>query len=201
MKQEKAFVWKVTLSLTLIATITALLLGAVNEWTAPKIRENDEKKTQEALIAVFPEEKDCTFAAVDPMPSSFTAAAAQGGKLIAAYRANVGGETVGYAVKVSASGSQSTIETIVGVDLLGTVTGVSVSSAAETPGIGAKVTDNVDGVLDQFIGMSGAGSLAVGKNVDAITGATVSSRGVTKCVNTALAAAESIIQSGEATGK
>ena len=48
------------------------------------------------------------------------------------------------------------------------------------------------GVLDQFVGMSGAGSLSVGSNVDAISGATVSSKGVTKGVNTALAAAEAI---------
>ena len=47
-------------------------------------------------------------------------------------------------------------------------------------------------ILDQFIGMSGAGSIAVGSNVDAISGATVSSKGVTKGVNTALAAAEAI---------
>ena len=45
------------------------------------------------------------------------------------------------------------------------------------------------GVLDQFIGKSAAdGTLTVGTNVDAITGATVSTRGVTTGVNTALAA-------------
>ena len=49
------------------------------------------------------------------------------------------------------------------------------------------------GVLDQFIGKSAAdGTLAVGTNVDAITGATVSSKGVTTGVNTALAAAGAI---------
>ena len=49
---------------------------------------------------------------------------------------------------------------------------------------------NENGVLDQFIGKSAAdGTLAVGKNVDAITGATVSSRGVTTGVNAALAVA------------
>jgi electron transport complex protein RnfG len=45
------------------------------------------------------------------------------------------------------------------------------------------------GVLDQFIGKSAAdGTLTVGTNVDAITGATVSTKGVTAGVNAALAA-------------
>ena len=42
------------------------------------------------------------------------------------------------------------------------------------------------------IGKSGAGSLVVKKNVDAISGATVSSKGVTKGVNAALAVAEAL---------
>ena len=50
--------------------------------------------------------------------------------------------------------------------------------------------ENENGVLDQFIGKSAAdGELSVGKNVDAITGATVSTRGVTSGVNAALAVA------------
>ena len=49
------------------------------------------------------------------------------------------------------------------------------------------------GVLDQFIGKSAAdGTLSVGSNVDAISGATVSSRGVTTGVNGAIAAAGAI---------
>ncbi len=63
---------------------------------------------------------------------------------------------------------------------------------AETKGIGSKVMENLPNaagvpVLDQFIGMSGAGTLEVGKNVTAITGATVSTRGITAGVNAALA--------------
>ena len=45
-------------------------------------------------------------------------------------------------------------------------------------------------VLDQFIGMSGAGSLVVGKNITAVSGATVSTKGITMGANAALAAAE-----------
>ena len=66
---------------------------------------------------------------------------------------------------------------------------------SETAGIGSKVMANEPlgsgvGVLDQFIGKSAAdGTLSVGSNVTAITGATVSSKGVTAGVNCALAVA------------
>ena len=48
------------------------------------------------------------------------------------------------------------------------------------------------GELCVILGQSGAGSLTVGKNVEAISGATVSSKGVTKGVNGALAVAEAL---------
>jgi len=92
-------------------------------------------------------------------------------------------------------GSQGDIEMIVGVDADLAITGISVVDAAETSGIGTKVVGNEPtasgvGVLDQFIGKSAAdGTLTVGTNVDAITGATVSTKGVTTGVNAALAAA------------
>ena len=80
-----------------------------------------------------------------------------------------------------------------GGDGEGAVTGVSIVDNAETAGIGSKVMENQNGVLDQFIGKSAAdGTLAVGTNVDAITGATVSSKGVTAGVNAALAVAGAI---------
>lgn len=47
-------------------------------------------------------------------------------------------------------------------------------------------------VLDQFIGMSGAGTLAVGSNITAISGATVSTKGITMGANAALAAVEAL---------
>ena len=75
--------------------------------------------------------------------------------------------------------------------------GISVVDAAETSGIGTKVIANEattagTGALDQFVGKSGAGTLVVKQNIDAVTGATVSTKGVTKGVNAALAAAEAM---------
>ena len=107
----------------------------------------------------------------------------------------MGGESAGYAIKVVASGSQGNIEMMVGVDADGVVTGVSIVKNSETSGIGSKVMTNQPtakgvGVLDQFEGKTAADApLNVGTNVDAISGATVSSKGVTTGVNAALAVA------------
>ena len=51
---------------------------------------------------------------------------------------------------------------------------------------------NSIGVLDQFIGLSGSGSLVVKKNIVPITTATVSTKGITAGANAALAAAEAL---------
>ena len=47
-------------------------------------------------------------------------------------------------------------------------------------------------VLDQFVGLSGAGSLVVGSNITAISGATITSRAVVTEVQTVINAAKSL---------
>ena len=117
--------------------------------------------------------------------------------LTEAYRVVVNGEDAGYAFKIVAGGSQGDIEMIVGVDSDLAITGISVVDAAETSGIGTKVIANEattagTGALDQFVGKSGAGSLVVKTNIDAVSGATVTTKGITKGANAALAAAEAM---------
>ena len=84
---------------------------------------------------------------------------------------------------------------MVGVDANKAITGISVVSHSETSGIGTKVVGNEPNsagvpVLDQFVGLSGAGSLVVGSNITAISGATVSTKGITMGANAALAVAD-----------
>lgn len=195
MKIEGKFIARVAGTLTAICLVVAALLGGVNAVTADRIAAINLANTETALRAVAPTANE--FAALELTDKMTAAASANGAKLTEAYEVKVGGESAGYAFKVVASGSQGNIEMIVGVDADNAVTGVSIVSNKETSGIGSKVMENKalpsgTGVLDQFIGMSGAGSLTVGKNVDAISGATVSSKGVTKGVNAALAVAEAL---------
>ena len=196
MKISGKFILKVAGTLTVIALVVAALLGLVNSITAGKIAEIDAENTRIAMSAVVPEGSEFT----DKLEISddvAAAAAAQGGKLTELYGVTNGGAEAGYVAKVSASGSQGTITMMVGVDANKAITGISVVSHSETSGIGTKVMGNEPNaagvpVLDQFIGMSGSGSLVVGKTVTAISGATVSTKGITMGANAALAAAEAL---------
>ena len=193
MKISGKFILKVAGTLTVISLVVAALLGVVNSITEDKIAAIDAENTRIAMSAVAPEGSEFGDK-MDVTDEMVTAAATQSGKILELYPVTNGGAEAGYVMKISASGSQGSIEMMVGVDAEGAVTGVSVVNHSETSGIGTKVVGNEPtasgvGVLDQFIGKSAAdGTLTVGTNVDAITGATVSTRGVTTGVNTALAA-------------
>ena len=196
MKISGKFILKVAGTLTVIALVVAALLGLVNSITADKIAEIDAENTRIAMSAVVPEGSEFT----DKLEISdevAAAAAAQGGKLTELYGVKNAGADAGYVMKIAASGSQGTITMMVGVDANKAITGISVVSHSETSGIGTKVMGNEPNaagvpVLDQFMGMSGSGSLVVGKTVTAISGATVSTKGITMGANAALAAAEAL---------
>jgi electron transport complex protein RnfG len=195
MKISGKFILKVAGTLTIIALVCAALLGFVNSITKDKIDAINAENTKVALSAVAAE--GSTFEQVEVTDAMTAAASAQNGKLEEVYTVTTDGAAAGYAMKMVAGGSQGDIEMVVGVDANGAVTGVSIVSNAETSGIGSKVMDNQPNaagtpVLDQFAGMSGAGSLVVGSNVTAVSGATVSTKGVTKGVNAALAVAEAL---------
>jgi electron transport complex protein RnfG len=193
---DPKYIIKLTVTLFVTCLIVAGLLGGVNAITADKIAAINWENTVTAMKEVVADPDNTTFSDAMDLTDDMTAAASSAGATLdSVYEAQAGGESAGYAIKVVASGSQGNIEMMVGVDAEGVVTGVSIVSNSETSGIGSKVMSNQAtakgvGVLDQFEGKSAAdGTLAVGTNVDAISGATVSSRGVTTGVNAALAVA------------
>ena len=197
---DPKYIIKLTVTLFATCVIVAGLLGLVNMVTKDKIAAINWENTQTAMKAVVADPDNTEFSeALENTDAMSAAAKAAGGTLDSVYEVLVGGENAGYAIKVVASGSQGNIEMMVGVDAEGVVTGVSIVDNSETSGIGSKVMSNEPlssgvGVLDQFQGKSAAadGTLTVGKNVDAISGATVSSKGVTAGVNSALAVAGAI---------
>ena len=193
-RMDPKYIIKLTVTLFVTCVIVAGLLGLVDNVTREKIAAINWENTVAAMKAVVADPDATTFSdALENTEAMSAAALAGGGTLDSVYEVQVGGASAGYAIKVVASGSQGNIEMMVGVDGEGAVTGVSIVDNAETAGIGSKVMENQNGVLDQFIGKSAAdGTLAVGTNVDAITGATVSSKGVTAGVNAALAVAGAI---------
>jgi len=176
---------KLTFVLFLITAVVAGLLGFVNAITKDRIAELTEEKTAGAMRAVMPE------------ADSFNEIEYSGGDslVIGAYSADNASGSVGYVIKVAPVGFGGEISMVVGVDMTGKVTGVSIVKMAETSGLG----DNAkkDSYRNQYIGKSG--TLAVtkdGGSIDALTGATVTSRAVTDGVNAALNAANTLGQEG-----
>ena len=175
---DPRFTAKLTLTLLGIGAVVALLLGVVNSVTKPIIDEIQAEKTAAAMSQVLPADE---YQKVETAYPNVTAL----------HKALSGGEQVGYVVEVTASGFGGMLSMVVGVDMDGAVTGVSVTDNSETANIGTKVV-NDQSVLDRFIGMSHEGgeiTVNSGSNrFDGVSGATVSSKGVTAGVNTALAA-------------
>ena len=163
--------------LGLITFICALLLGVINGVTADKIAQN-AVETRDAAMA------DEVAAAGVTLPAGRTAAQIDG-----VYKATKDGEEVGYCVQVEPKGFGGNVTMIVGINADGTVAGAKVTSHAETPGLGAKSQADPNWIT-QYAGQAADGQLQVTKDggtINAITGATITSRAVTDGVNTAAA--------------
>ena len=172
---DPQYVAKLTGILFGICAVVALLLGIVNSVTEPIITRMQAEKTAAAMALVL---KADDYEKVD---ASFE-------NVVAVYKAVSGGKQLGYVVEVTTNGFGGAISMVVGVDMNGVVTGVSVTKNAETKNIGTKVVGD-QSVLDRFIGKSGTITVNSGSNrFDGISGATVSSKAVTAGVNTALSA-------------
>ena len=174
MKTESTvkYVLRLTLTLLLITGVVAAALAGVNAITKDAIAANQEKKTQEALAVVLPEAGNLQKVEL----SGDTGIVSE-----------VYSDGTSYAVKVLPSGFDGAITMMVGISD-GTVTGISVISHTETPGLGAvAAAQNAKGEAfrGQFVGQSG--ELAVGNQIDAMSGATITSNAVVTGVNAATA--------------
>ena len=175
MKTESTvkFVLRLALTLLAITAVVAVALAGVNMITAPAIAELNAKNTQAAIETVLPGggEEVTDFPAVDLVSKVYAS------------------ET-GYAVQVTPSGFDNTITMMVGVDKAGNVLGIDVISHTETAGLGAVADAGTPAGIafrEQFIGASGSVSVTKdGGQMDAITGATITSRAICVGVNAAL---------------
>lgn len=163
---------KLILTLFAITAAAALLLSVVNALTANPIAQRLEARRRAAMETVSP--GAAIFSQVKFDPSVVT-------DMHAAYKGDV---LLGYCVELNADGFTGPIDLLVGVSAAGKVTGVSILRHTETAGLGANADD--PGFLDQFVGRSG--SIRVGGGVDAVSGATVTSKAVAQGVSDALEA-------------
>ena len=163
--------------LLVISLVTSLLLGVANELTAPAIAANEKPKNDAAMAAVLPADG---YTQVEYTGDDAT--------VDAVYQAG----DAGYVVQVSPAGSFSgTLTIMVGVDSSATVTGVEIVKTGETSGLGANASKPA--FKDQFKGVTGNAAVTKdGGTIDAITGATITSRAVSNGVNSALAVVASM---------
>ena len=173
------YILRLALTLLVITAVMAAALAAVNQFTAPTIAKLQAEKTQKAIELVLPGGgEEIAFTDSTGLVSTVYASEA------------------GYAVEVTPIGFDNTITMMVGVDTQGKVLGISVISHTETAGLGAvAAAENSAGEAfrGQFTGMGG--SLAVTKDggeVNAITGATITSRAICVGINAALACVENL---------
>lgn len=171
------FVLRLTLTLLLITGVVAAALAGVNAITKDAIAANQEKKTQAALKQVLPGAGD-----LEKLPLT--------GDTGIVSEVYVSGES--YAVKVVPNGFGGEVAMMVGI-VDGKVSGISVISHGETPGLGAVAAASSakgEAFRSQFVGQSG--ELILGQQVDAMSGATITSTAVVAGVNAALQFVENL---------
>ena len=174
MKTESTakFVLRLALTLLIITAVVAVALAGVNMITEPAIEALNAQKTQEAIELVLPGGGE----AID-FPET-------------ALVSKVYASETGYAIEVTPGGFDNTITMMVGVDKAGNVLGISIISHTETAGLGAVAaagTPAGEAFRGQFVGASGSVSVTKdGGTMDAITGATITSRAICVGVNAAL---------------
>lgn len=172
---------KLTLILLLVCAVTAGVLGAVNEITKDRIAEIEAMKTKEAYAAVLPAD-DYIEIEFDKSKPEFknidTIAAAADGS--------------GWVVKTTFSGAQGNITMAVGISSEKTCTGISIIEHSETSGLGANAASPAEvGVKfrAQFVGADENVALKKsGGEIDALSGATITSDSVTTAVANAIRA-------------
>ena len=164
-----AYTVRMVVILAAICTGIALLLSVVNMLTENVIAENVVKEQNKAVLSIFPDGEEVKEYTLDSGETVF-AIIKDGG-------------IIGCCVNSVGSGYGGDINLMVGIDTDGKVSGISFVSMSETPGVGTKVKG--EGFVSQFIGLGE--NAVIGENVDGISGATFSSKGVAEAVNNALA--------------
>lgn len=181
-KQKNEFV-QLGCILCAITLVVALALGAVNAVTAGPIAEQNAQKIKDSLENVMPGAESEQIDVPEGTTVTTETKNATSVTILSAYKMTKDGADAGYCVEVGPTGFGGAVDTMVGIDSDGKVTGISVISASsETPGLGARSTEPE--FQAQFAGQVGT-EVAVAKDggsIDALTGATITSRAVSEGV-------------------
>jgi len=168
MAETKDSTVSVLIKLTLVAAVAAVVLTATYGIT-------QEELARRAAEAGGPDKQLLEMGVV---PDATKFKLASGGEIC--YEAYSGSDLIGYGAMAEVQGMQDILTLAVGVDADFVVTGVVVVSQKETPGIGDKIQKD-ESFVTQFagVGLDGLALSSDGGEIDAISGATISSGYVT----------------------
>jgi electron transport complex protein RnfG len=176
--------------LTIVCLFSGLSLVYMNQYTEPLVEKNKEEETKEAIFTVLSDVESIEEIEKDDM---------------VVYKGfDKEDKLVGYAFVAEGSGYQGVIKIMVGIDSeLEKLTGIDILESVETPGLGAKIME--DDFKKQFQGIKVSPEIKYVKGkepeedneIQAITGATVSSRSVVNILNTGIEKVKEILEDNE----
>lgn len=158
---------KIWMPIVTVVLAAVLLLGLYNGLLGVR-QANAEAELQTKMETLLPGSHTFT-------PEAYSG---EDTNIVSAYK----GET-GYVVAAQTYGYAGNIAMLIGVSDDGYVTGLQVRNMQETYGLGAKALTDWE-FLAQFLRTEG--DAEIGTNIDALTGATVTSKAIARCVNSAV---------------
>jgi len=183
---------KTTIPLFVICIVTGLCLSYVNSITkapiARRIMEASELKKAEVL-------KEAQSFTELKIPEKISG---KNNIITAAFKGVNSGKTAGFVFNVSPKGYGGPIDVTVGIGVDGSVTGVKLGENKETPGLGTKAAESP--FITQYGGKNIKAifelvkKLPTGNQIQAISGATISSRAVNGAVQAAADCAKELIE-------
>jgi electron transport complex protein RnfG len=185
--------------------VAASGLAATYAVTADRIAEQDRKAQEDSLKAAVPDAVSFEEVTDDELLAAAVEAAGEvklgitdenGGIGNAIFRAlDSSGNAIGWGMRLGSRGYGGYAQLVIGLDSSGSVTGVSVLSHAETPGLGTKVMDNKE-LLGRFTELSAGFTSKDVKAIDGVSGATKSTRAVRNAVAAAGAIYTEVLSKG-----
>ncbi len=162
--------------LFLITAICVGILGVVNQVTSPIIAANELKSEETAMKALVTEAE--SFITLDEVDSE---------EVKKVCIAKKGEDTVGYVLRMEPNGYGGAIKMLIGLDAQCNVKGISILEHAETPGFGANAEkESFKGqFIDRKTPLEVSKTTPNDSQIQAITGATITSEAITGAVNAA----------------
>ncbi|MBQ2945886.1 MAG: FMN-binding protein [Clostridia bacterium] len=177
------------LKLCIFMSVICVMLFFVNSITSEKIAEFESKKINDAIITIMGDDPNMTIEPLEDLGDSSIKEVYKIDSMV-----DEQSQLIGYCVYAKAKGYGGEFNLLVGLNADGTVKGISVISDSETVGIGKKVL--TDSFLSKFNGKSEGVTLGSG-DIVAVSGATVTSKAVTSCVNSVLDFYESTLKEAD----